>query len=63
MSIGFYVFSAFAASGAIAGIGHAIAAIIRAYFDGRSKLLRAERGDPEPPSYRTTISGILGRNG
>lgn len=39
-----------AVAGALAGIGYAIAACLREWFRGRALLLRAERGDPEPPA-------------
>ena len=33
--------------GAIAGTGHAVAAVVREWFHGRAALVRAERGVPE----------------
>lgn len=39
-----------AVAGALAGIGYAVAACFREWFRGRALLLRAERGDPEPPT-------------
>jgi hypothetical protein len=36
--------------GAIAGIFHGLAAMMNAWFNGRSKLIRAQRGDPELPA-------------
>lgn len=37
-------------AGALAGIGYAVAACVREWFRGRALLIRAERGDPEPPT-------------
>jgi hypothetical protein len=34
---------------AFAGVGRSIAAIIRETYQGRAILVRAKRGDPEPP--------------
>lgn len=39
-----------ALAGALAGIGYAVAACIREWFRGRALLIRAQRGDPEPPT-------------
>jgi len=46
---------------AVAGIFFGIAAIVRAVYDGKAKLLRARRGDPEYPSCRTALSAIVRR--
>jgi len=40
-------------------VGLGVAAVIRAWFDGRSKLVRAERGDPEPLVVYITLPRIL----
>ena len=49
------------ASGIAAGFGIGVAAIIRAYFDGRATLLRAKRGDPEPERRRSLLLDLLRR--
>lgn len=46
---------------AIAGVGYGMAALVRAWFEGRAALVRAERGDPEPVARRTTFPSILTR--
>jgi hypothetical protein len=44
-------------AGALAGIGYAAAACLREWFRGRALLLRAERGDPEPPTLIQITDG------
>jgi hypothetical protein len=44
---------------AIAGAGIGVAAIITAVYNGRAKLLRARRGDPEIPKYIAPIRKLL----
>ena len=54
MSAAFFALS-LVATGAVAGIFFGIAAIVRAFYDGKAKLVRAERGDPELPPDRTAV--------
>jgi len=37
-------------TGALAGVGYAVAACFREWFKGRALLIRARRGDPEQPT-------------
>jgi len=47
-------------SAGIGGFGVGIAAIIRAWFNGKATLIRARRGDPEPPNWRSAMPAVLG---
>lgn len=40
----------------VAGAGFGIAAVMREKSRGKIALLRAERGEPEPPTYIFTLS-------
>jgi hypothetical protein len=51
------------ACGTVAGVGIGIASVIKAYFEGKATLLRAERGDPEIPNRRSTLPDILTHRG
>lgn len=51
-----------AACGAVAGIGFGLAAVIRAYYQGRAVLLRAQRGDPEPSRDGSSLPRLLGKS-
>jgi hypothetical protein len=46
-------------AGAVAGMGYGIAAVIRAYFFGKAALVRAQRGEPEPPNDRAALPRLL----
>jgi hypothetical protein len=46
-------------TGAVAGIFYGIAAVVRAVYDGKAKLVRARRGDPEFAAERPALSGFL----
>lgn len=37
-----------------------VALILREWFAGRAKIIRATRGDPEPPTWRSSLPAILG---
>jgi hypothetical protein len=39
-------------SGAVAGTWYGLAALVRAWFDGKARVIRATRGDPEPQVLR-----------
>jgi hypothetical protein len=61
------MFDPFAGTGSVLfGLGtlcFGIAAIVKAWFDGRSKLVRANRGDPEVPAlprllWRSAKAGV-----
>ncbi|QNA83765.1 hypothetical protein G4G27_07010 [Sphingomonas sp. So64.6b] len=41
------------------GFGAGIAAIITAWFNGRSKLIRAQRGDPETVPRRPAVPMLV----
>lgn len=42
-------------AGAVAGILHGLAAVIRAWFQGQAELIRAKRGDPQPDSRWSSL--------
>lgn len=48
--------------GALAGFGYAVAACLREWFRGRALLIRAERGDPEPPTLVQVIRQVSARH-
>lgn len=43
------------------GFGAGFAAMLNAWFNGRAKLIRAQRGDPEPTPRQPTLLALLDR--
>jgi len=43
------------------GFGAGFAAVLKAWFNGRATLIRAQRGDPERTPRRPTLSALLDR--
>ena len=43
------------------GFGAGVASVLTAWFNGRAKLIRAQRGDPEPSPRRSSVPALLGR--
>lgn len=56
-----YWFLAIVAWTAAGGFFYGVASIVRAVYDGRSKLVRAKRGDPELPDRRPPLLGFVFR--
>ena len=48
-----------AAYGVASGVLYGAAAVIQAWYNGKATLIRAERGEPEPPSDRASLPSIL----
>jgi hypothetical protein len=45
----------------LAMVGLSVAAIIRELYRGRATLIRARRGDPEPPTQRPAVPAIFNK--
>jgi len=50
-----------AVAGAFAGTGYAVSACMREWFHGQALLLRAKRGDPDPPTIIQITDRTMGQ--